>query len=62
MDAAELPIVYHIGLVLAALWAAAAIGFRGSLLYLLAFLYLYMVGTCCYYFLPPSRTLYSLKH
>nr|ACL52955.1 unknown [Zea mays] len=47
MDAAELPLVYHIGLVLAALWAAAAVGFRGSLLYLLAFLYLYMVNARC---------------
>ncbi|KAJ1282373.1 hypothetical protein BS78_03G047100 [Paspalum vaginatum] len=47
MDAAELPLVYHIGLALAALWAAAAIGFRGFLLYLLAFLYLYMVNARC---------------
>jgi hypothetical protein len=53
MDAAELPLVYHIGLVLAALWAAAAVGFRGSLLYLLAFLYLYMVGTRCHFLCPP---------
>nr|CAB3471576.1 unnamed protein product [Digitaria exilis] len=42
MDAAELPLVYHIGLVLAALWAAGAVGIRHSLLFLLAFLYLYM--------------------
>ncbi|WVZ72487.1 hypothetical protein U9M48_020937 [Paspalum notatum var. saurae] len=47
MDAVELPLVYHIGLALAALWAAAAIGFRGFLLYLLAFLYLYMVNARC---------------
>jgi hypothetical protein len=45
MDAAELPLVYHIGLVLAALWAAGALGIRHSFLFLLAFLYLYMVGT-----------------
>lgn len=43
MDAGELPIVYHIGIVLAALWAAGSLGFRHSVLFLLAFLYLYMV-------------------
>ncbi|KAG2546379.1 hypothetical protein PVAP13_9KG030042 [Panicum virgatum] len=47
MDAAELPLVYHIGLVLAALWAAGALGIRHSLLFLLAFLYLYMVNARC---------------
>ncbi|CAM0145471.1 unnamed protein product [Urochloa decumbens] len=44
MDAAELPLIYHIGLVLAALWAAGALGIRHSFLFLLAFLYLYMVN------------------
>jgi Ca2+-dependent lipid-binding protein len=47
MDAAELPLVYHIGLVLAALWAAGALGIRHSLLFLLAFIYLYMVNARC---------------
>ncbi|KAF0917623.1 hypothetical protein E2562_020991 [Oryza meyeriana var. granulata] len=47
MDAGELPIVYHIGLVLAALWAAGSLGFRHSVLFLLAFLYLYMVNARC---------------
>ncbi|CAO2175261.1 unnamed protein product [Urochloa humidicola] len=47
MDAAELPLVYHIGLVLAALWAAGALGIRHSVLFLLAFLYLYMVNARC---------------
>ncbi|RCV23386.1 hypothetical protein SEVIR_5G002000v4 [Setaria viridis] len=47
MDAAELPLVYHIGLVLAALWAAGALGIRHSFLFLLAFLYLYMVNARC---------------
>ncbi|XP_006643983.1 C2 domain-containing protein At1g53590-like isoform X1 [Oryza brachyantha] len=47
MDAGELPIVYHIGLVLAALWAAGSLGFRHSVLFLLAFLYLYMVNGRC---------------
>uniref|UniRef100_A0A0E0FJC0 C2 domain-containing protein n=1 Tax=Oryza nivara TaxID=4536 RepID=A0A0E0FJC0_ORYNI len=47
MDAGELPIVYHIGIVLAALWAAGSLGFRHSVLFLLAFLYLYMVNARC---------------
>ncbi|PAN45382.1 hypothetical protein PAHAL_9G114700 [Panicum hallii] len=47
MDAAELPLVYHIGLVLAALWAAGALGIRHSVLFLLAFIYLYMVNARC---------------
>jgi hypothetical protein len=45
MDAADLPLLYHIALVLAALWAAGAVGCRHSFLFLLAFLYLYMVLT-----------------
>jgi hypothetical protein len=63
MDAAELPLVYHIGLVLAALWAAGALGIRHSVLFLLAFIYLYMVGTTsdppqkiCLSFLSPPPT------
>ncbi|KAL6627086.1 hypothetical protein ACP70R_030812 [Stipagrostis hirtigluma subsp. patula] len=47
MAAAELPLVYHIGLVLAALWAAGSLGCRHSVLFLLAFLYLYMVNARC---------------
>ncbi|XP_062188557.1 C2 domain-containing protein At1g53590-like isoform X2 [Phragmites australis] len=47
MDAAELPLVYHIGLVLAALWAAGSLGWRHSFLFLLAFLYLCMVNARC---------------
>ncbi|KAL5221410.1 hypothetical protein ABZP36_026123 [Zizania latifolia] len=47
MDAGELPIVYHIGLVLAALWAAGSVGCRHSVLFILAFLYLYMVNARC---------------
>ncbi|KAL6850145.1 hypothetical protein ACP4OV_020772 [Aristida adscensionis] len=47
MDAAELPLLGHIGLVLAALWAAGSLGVRHSLLFLLAFLYLYMVNGRC---------------
>ncbi|TVU23187.1 hypothetical protein EJB05_30222, partial [Eragrostis curvula] len=47
MDAADLPFLCHIALVLAALWAAAAVGWCHSFLFLLAFLYLYMVNARC---------------
>nr|CAB3475591.1 unnamed protein product [Digitaria exilis] len=64
MDAAELPLVYHIGLVLAALWAAGAVGIRHSLLFLLAFLYLYMVAhiVFMYQLLSDSESVRWLNH
>jgi hypothetical protein len=45
MDAADLSIIHHIGLVLLALWAAASLGCCHSVLFILAFLYLYMAST-----------------
>ncbi|XP_037405152.1 C2 domain-containing protein At1g53590-like [Triticum dicoccoides] len=47
MDAGDLSIVHHIGLVLLALWAAASFGFCHSVVFLIAFLYLYMVNARC---------------
>ncbi|CAM0880649.1 unnamed protein product [Alopecurus aequalis] len=47
MDAGDLSIVYHIGLVLVALWAAASVGWSNSVVFILAFLYLYMVNARC---------------
>ncbi|PNT70238.1 hypothetical protein BRADI_2g08500v3 [Brachypodium distachyon] len=47
MDAGELSIVHHIGLVLAALWAAGSVGCCHSVLFILAFFYLYLVNARC---------------
>jgi len=47
MDAGDLSIVYHIGLVLLVLWAAASVGWCHSVVFILAFLYLYMVNARC---------------
>ncbi|OEL22160.1 C2 domain-containing protein, partial [Dichanthelium oligosanthes] len=64
MDAAELPLVYHIGLVLAALWAAGALGIRHSVLFLIAFLYLYMVAHIgfMYQLLSDAESVRWLNH
>ncbi|GJN38266.1 hypothetical protein PR202_gb27293 [Eleusine coracana subsp. coracana] len=43
MDAADLPLLCHIALVLAVLWAAGTVACGHSVLFLLAFLYLYML-------------------
>ncbi|GJN06595.1 hypothetical protein PR202_ga24340 [Eleusine coracana subsp. coracana] len=47
MDAADLPLLCHIALVLAVLWAAGTVACGHSVLFLLAFLYLYMVNARC---------------
>ncbi|KAM0919518.1 hypothetical protein ACQ4PT_008144 [Festuca glaucescens] len=44
MDAGDLSIIHHIGLVLVALWAAASVGWCHSVVFILAFLYLYMAS------------------
>jgi hypothetical protein len=62
MDAADLPLLYHIALVLAALWAAGAVGCRHSFLFLLAFLYLYMVLTLYTDFIPLFLFFISPPH
>lgn len=57
MDAGDLSIVHHIGLVLVALWAAASFGWCHSVVFLIAFLYLYMASMLLLllFSAPPPR-------
>jgi hypothetical protein len=59
MDAGDLSIIHHIGLVLLALWAAASVGWCHSVVFILAFLYLYMASILLLFPAAPSETRFS---